>query len=289
MTDIKDKTRTLAPMIPMELALACAWATSCVEAEATGAHDRDEDLADAETPGETTEKERSGVLRSGATGADLERELCGPNDMQYVNAYAGDLGVTKDYVREHKGPVGAMATSDRPEEGYKFCSGTLVATNVFLTASVCVDAKTVGRFVTMNYELSQGKGTSLLEEQFYRIEAVLVEDVDRDFALLRLQGDPGATFGWTDIRETEAVADETIVIIQHPMGGPKQFDAGRVSEVAPEQFSYDADTRSGSAGAGVLDADGLLVGIHTTGGCVAGEGAGKNFRRLYLARLERLE
>src|SRR5688500_13850451 len=77
--------------------------------------------------------------------------ICGANDLQYVNAYDGTLGVPTSFVATHKRPVGAM-TASNAAGGSKYCSGTLVGTNVFLTASHCVGASTVGHFVSMNYE-----------------------------------------------------------------------------------------------------------------------------------------
>ncbi|WP_434418086.1 trypsin-like serine peptidase [Nannocystis pusilla] len=239
------------------------WLISCV-----GAEGMDEPAegsragADGEIPGararspapdehaEALELKRQDPASYDASLRVLEahQSICGPtNDMQDVNAYAGDLGVSKEYVERHKGPVGAIATLDRADAGWKFCSGTLVATNVFLTASHCVDEQTLGRYVAMNYELDQGEGTTLRDQKFYRISAVLVDDIDRDFALLRLDGDPGGQFGWTDIREADVTVGETIAIIQHPEGEPKQIEAGFVSQLSPKQLHFeDVDTLPGS-------------------------------------------
>ncbi|WP_434418080.1 FG-GAP-like repeat-containing protein [Nannocystis pusilla] len=261
-----------------------AWAISCVRADGVDALDQDAE-------GVEVEQARVGMGDDAYDLLSMKREdpeydaslntwlqpeiICMPEDgLQAVNVYAGDLGVSIDYVQEHKRPVGAMATvpnvnPNSPPGGWKFCSGTLVATNVFLTASHCVDSQTVGRVVAMNYELSQEENSALLEEKRYRINAVLVDDDQWDFALLRLDGDPGGEFGWTDIREESAIEGEAIAIIQHPKGEPKQLHAGHVAELDLQRLYYaDVNTHQGSSGAGVLDAAGRLVGIHTMGGCV---------------------
>ncbi|WP_434423892.1 trypsin-like serine peptidase [Nannocystis pusilla] len=195
-------------------------------------------------------------------------------DLQYVNAYDGALGVDKAYVRAHKGPVGVLATTGVATEGVKFCSGTLVGTNLFLTASHCVDAHAVERFVGMNYEYYRGDETALNEVKFYPVREVVWDDPGRDTALLRLGGDPGAEFGWADIRETPVAVGEMTAIIQHPLGDPKQIEAGKISGVSRGRLSYDdTDTQPGSSGAGVLDAEGLLVGVHTDPGCTLQGGA----------------
>ena len=65
-----------------------------------------------------------------------------------------------------------------------------------------------------------------------------------------------------------------LTIIQHPSGRPKMVDVGHKLGEAQKYMQYgDLDTEPGSSGSGVLDQEGLIVGIHTNGGCSVSSGA----------------
>jgi V8-like Glu-specific endopeptidase len=68
-------------------------------------------------------------------------------------------------------------------------------------------------------------------------------------------------------------------VIQHPNGDAKQIAAGTLAGVDGDYLTYgDLDTLSGSSGAGILDSDGKVVGIHTNGGCTAMGGTNSGVR-----------
>lgn len=59
-----------------------------------------------------------------------------------------------------------------------------------------------------------------------------------------------------------------IAIFQHPAGAPKKIEAGTVGDVAGATVYYkDVDTLGGSSGSGIRDKNGILIGVHTSGGC----------------------
>src|SRR5262245_30496275 len=67
--------------------------------------------------------------------------ICGPtNDAQHVNSYNGALGPSIAFVNANKGSKAAM---ERTPTSGKFCSGSLISANLFLTAGHCVDSGTV--------------------------------------------------------------------------------------------------------------------------------------------------
>jgi V8-like Glu-specific endopeptidase len=210
------------------------------------------------------------VLRS------LGESICGANDLQFVNAYNGLLGPTTAFVQDHRAAVGAMAASTT--DG-KFCSGTLVSRDLFLTASHCVGATTVGEVVSFNYERSGGAGSALLTESFFTVDQVVEDNTVLDFALIRLAGAPGSTFPWTAISSAGAANGAAITIIQHPLGEPKQIEAGSVAHQTADYYFYgNVDTQPGSSGSGILDAGGQLVGVHTNGGCTSSGGENSGVR-----------
>lgn len=77
--------------------------------------------------------------------------------------------------------------------------------------------------------------------------------------------------------------DSLLAIVQHPDGELKQVDSGKlkalgtIERVPGDYLVYDdIDAFGGSSGAGVFDAEGRLVAIHTNGGC-GEEGAEGNY------------
>lgn len=203
--------------------------------------------------------------------------ICGPtNDAQFVNSYTGTLGPTVAFVQAQKGSKGAMETSPT---GGKFCSGSLISANLFLTAGHCVDGTTVGQFVSFNFERAAGS-TSLLPQTHVRIDAI-VEDAlgGVDYAIVRLAGTPGNTFGIAPVAAADPATGSAITIIGHPAGQPKQIEAGTVASFSSNFVRYgNVDTLGGSSGSGILDSAGRIIGVHTNGGCTAGGGTNSGMR-----------
>jgi hypothetical protein len=93
-----------------------------------------------------------------------------------------------------------------------------------------------------------------------------------DFAVFRVDGQPGQTFGRNIVSATDPAVGEMMTIIQHPNGLRKVVEAGALTSLARSDnanyLTYDTiDTLGGSSGAGVLGVEGLIKGIHTNAGC----------------------
>src|SRR5690606_25055459 len=93
-----------------------------------------------------------------------------------------------------------------------------------------------------------------------------------DYALLELAELPSVTPTPLGTRITDVLA-----VIQHPRGQRKVIAEGTLlTTCGASQFIYnDLDTLAGSSGAGVLDREGYLIGMHTDGDCTA-DGTGAN-------------
>ena len=144
----------------------------------------------------------------------------------------------------------------------KYCSGSLIATNLFLTAGHCVDTSTVGEFVSFNFERA-ANSTTLLPQTHVRITAV-VEDAlgGVDYAIVRLEGTPGNTFGIAPVATADAAVGAAITIIGHPAGQPKQIEAGTVASRSGDFLRYgNVDTLGGSSGSGVLNSAGQILSL----------------------------
>lgn len=206
--------------------------------------------------------------------AELSQEeqetICGPtDDSQWVNDYNGALGPSVTFVQTHKRTKGALETTAAANSS-KYCSGTLIGSNLFLTAGHCVDSGSVGEYVSMNYERAAGSST-LLTQSHYRIDAVLEDSLGGlDYAILRLAGTPGSTWGIATVATADPSTGAALTIIGHPQGLPKKIEAGSVSGFGTNTIRYNnIDTLGGNSGSGVIDSSGRVVGVHTNGGCTA--------------------
>jgi len=139
------------------------------------------------------------------------------------------------------------------------CTGTLIAAitgPVVLTAGHCVGLGDPAR-LAFNVEANPD-GDQLFTD------GTVIERADApDYALIRLDQLPAVTPTPLTTRSTDRLA-----IIQHPRGGPKVIAEGEFFAECHGQISYiDLDTLVGSSGAGVLNADGFLYGVHSDGDC----------------------
>ncbi len=236
----------------------------------------------------------------------LIESLCGADNSQNVEQYDGTLGVTQAFVASHQGPVGQLQWNNNLATIYtnpgdvnnaRWCTGTLISNNLFLTAGHCFDQLpggwTVPRqngtmnpipsteiatnmHVNFNYQFDPAGNlrpvTSVAVTQLveYRLAGI-------DFAIVRLAGTPGTTWGVTGVAAGDAAVGDMLTIIQHPAGVPKRIEAGPLSDFVGNSIRYnDIDTLGGSSGAGILGPAGTIVGVHTNGGCT-GAMTGHNF------------
>lgn len=206
----------------------------------------------------------------------IPTSICGENDLQHVNFYDGKLGQPVEFVMKNKPAVGAMETGNS-DTSSKFCSGTLISENLFLTAGHCVDSSaTKNTYVSFNYEKAKD-GKALLKQKHFKVVQVVEDALNSlDFSVVKLDGAPGKEFGWTKLNAVTPEKENLLTIIQHPSGEPKQVEVGHMAGVEGNYLSYgDLDTEPGSSGSGVLDNNGAIVGVHTNGGCGYESGTNK--------------
>jgi hypothetical protein len=181
---------------------------------------------------------------------------CGPTtEFTPINSYQGQFA---DAVQ---GSEDAVVLIDGR------CTGTLIEASagpVVLTAGHCVGLGDRSLLV-FNFE-DAPDGEELITEG-----TVIERSVEPDYALIK----PDVLSSITPVLLT-AQASDWLAVIQHPRGRPKVIAEGRFLASCNQLVYYsDLDTLVGSSGAGVLNSQGHLLGIHTDGDCDK-EGHGNN-------------
>ena len=237
-----------------------------------------------------------GALDEDATWAEAElgsvqqATICGTNDFQNVEFYNGNLGLSIEMVDQSYPSVAQTINAAGT------CTATLIARDIMISAGHCGHA--VGDEVRFNHQLTI---TGFPRDPVvHAITEIIAQKNDvssfpesgrGDFAVFRVSGTPGRTFGYLRIANEEARtvahSSQPLGIIGHPgQGGGSDYKVvsagahGPASpQLLPNWFSSLADTLPGSSGAGVLRRDGQIVGVHTTQGPCSG-GIGNNNMRM---------
>jgi len=232
---------------------------------------------------------------------------CGPTeDLQDVEQYDGLDGVSQAFVNLHERPVGQIQwlndlatryTNPGDVNDARWCSGTQISADLFLTAGHCFDVDVNGWTtprtngtttpitpqqmageMQVNFGYQRDATGTLRTATSYRItQLVEYRPGGLDFAVIRLANTPGNVWGTATIVRQNPAPGATLAIIGHPDGRPKQVDIGNMGQVVGTSLRYsDVDTLAGNSGSGVLEGGtGNLVAVHTSGGCTMTGGSNR--------------
>jgi V8-like Glu-specific endopeptidase len=205
-----------------------------------------------------------------------EAEQCGPSlDFQDVELYNGSFGVSQSFVTLKQNPVGQLHRNNINGVPTEWCSGTLIARDLFLSAGHCdYAAGEAGLTIRFRHQLD-GNGnprTPVLHTVTQVIEQRL--DATTDYAVVKISGAPGVSRGYARLSSDEPNIAGLLTLIGHPdvdagadykKVSTGQFDG--TPSPSPNYFRHQADTLNHSSGSGVLRRDGLLLGVHVEPGC----------------------
>jgi len=257
--------------------------------------------------------EAAGMVAESLDGADdkypvMLESICGAtDDSQPVEQYNGTLGVTVAFVNTHQRAVGQVQWNDNlasiytnpgTVSGVRWGTGTLISNDLFITAGHLFDqtgggwerprqngtaniisAAEIATNMQVNFNYQVDATGNPRPVQTFAITALVEYRLGGlDFAICRLAGNPGTTFGRATISTVDAAIGDMLCIMGHPLGVPKRIEAGPTTDLTGTSITYnDIDTMGGNSGSGILRAaNGRLVGVHTNGGCNAA-GTGANF------------
>lgn len=152
---------------------------------------------------------------------------------------------------------------DQPSAG--MCTGVLVAPDLVLTAGHCVSCDRASDVVVVFdfvMEDALAPTTTLRADQVYRIEEIVGYNVGYpDWGLIRLDR---RVVGRTPLplRRLGRVADgQRLLVIGHPWGIPRKYDAGATvrQNTEPTFFQANLDTYQGNSGSPVINLDSMEV------------------------------
>lgn len=193
-------------------------------------------------------------------------------------------------------------------ENRRWCTGTLIADDLVLTAGHCFDTlkerygwqtpqrldfttgsidyykpKELAQFMKVNfrYQINGETGAPRSEVSVSVSDLLEYRLGDLDYGIVRLAS-PATTLAGLDNVEPSSVSDGVptielpIAIFQHPNGDYKKIDVGQVQNYGSLSITYgNLDTYGGSSGSAIRASNGEILGVHTHGGCTRTGGANR--------------
>ena len=213
----------------------------------------------------------------------------GSNNSEEIELSHEKPGVTVNFINIHQKPVGQLILKNAacPNGICRFGSGTLISSDLFLTAAHCFKkgesckcelsfdfwcapgclpiSKSSVSFNFQNASPNSPPIQPIEREKIFSIRERVETDESLDYLILRLNGSPGNTYGYAKISPVDVRRNDKIFIIGHPNQSIKKVAVGRVKELNEKKIYYDVATKEGSSGSGIIDAtSGNIVGIHVS-------------------------
>jgi V8-like Glu-specific endopeptidase len=167
-------------------------------------------------------------------------------------------------------------------------SGFLIKDNVLITNNHVIPSSDVaqGATVEFNYQKTvQGLDAEVDPYKLAPDEGFATSPEEEqggdDWTAVRVQGNPNAKWGALSLTRANPKAQDEVIIIQHPGGGPKQIALSHnvVAFVNDKRLQYLTDTLEGSSGSPVFDTNWQVVALHHKGGWLREPGSKRTVYR----------
>jgi hypothetical protein len=153
--------------------------------------------------------------------------------------------------------------------GQYLCTGFLIAGDLIMTNHHCMKTQTEAASAQIDFDYDRAGSHPLT----ITVKELVFADSDLDFAVHRLKKNPNRAF--LKMADSEIRDDESLLIIQHPAGEPKQISEKDCKVSGPTisgvssaltDFGHLCDTLGGSSGSPVIDLNSkVVVGLHHLG------------------------
>lgn len=153
------------------------------------------------------------------------------------------------------------------------CTGFMLDDSHMMTNDHCVNTQELCGSAVALFGYEQTAGGAVQSGTPYFCESVVNSNFELDYAVLRIAGTPGATWGSVRFSTRSVRNGDALFVIQHPAGEAKQISIAdcTVSQALADgrsegtDFAHTCDTLGGSSGSPVFTRSGDLVGLHHYG------------------------
>lgn len=167
------------------------------------------------------------------------------------------------------------------------CSGFMISDDTMMTNLHCIDSHAVCKTAKVIFGFEEAEsGWARRGPQFDCVQFIPPAKKNLDYALIKLNGEPGQVAKWGRLAlSTRTVTAENVVMIHHPNDEPKQVSEKDCKVQTPTadgdgegtDFGHICDTMRGSSGSPILDPVTFeVIGLHHRGFDQTGRWANEN-------------
>ncbi|WP_417398206.1 trypsin-like serine peptidase [Gimesia chilikensis] len=192
------------------------------------------------------------VAEAAASQPVLVEAVFGENTLRDISILEEGLRVSRTVGRVTRGPG----------------TGFLIAQDLLMTNNHVLPNAGIaeGEEVWFNYQRSSRSNAMLPEKYVLDPDGFFYTNIELDFSVVRVKGDPGLKWGFLLLQNQNPRAGTAAIVIQHPNGKRKKISLGdnEIKEIVAggAKLQYLTDTMPGSSGSPIFDEAFNLIGLH---------------------------